>query len=198
MSRLGKSALGFIAIGLVLYAGLYFAAEQMQFRTGRSNPFFKIAVADTPDFDWVILGASHAMPLDFADTNKLLEQGTGLRILNLASPGTGPLYNRFVFEHFLRHHRTRHVLYVLDSFGFYSRTWNEDRFADPKLVQRTPFEPTIAFRLWGYVRGEGVDGRALLDYVSGFSKINNHARFETDIWEGEKQFDQVYRPSATA
>jgi len=38
----------------------------------------------------------------------------------------------------------------------------------------------------------------LLDYVSGFSKINNRERFEIDIWEGEKQFDRIYRPSTTA
>ena len=44
---------------------------------------------------------------------------------------------------------------------------------------------------------EGVDPRAVLDYVSGFSKINNRERFERDVWEGEAQFDRVYRPSAS-
>jgi DNA invertase Pin-like site-specific DNA recombinase len=49
-----------------------------------------------------------------------------------------------------------------------------------------------------YSRNNGVDPRAVLDYVSGFSKINNRERFERDVWEGEKQFDRVYRTSATA
>jgi hypothetical protein len=121
-----------------------------------------------------------------------------LRILNLATPGTGPLYNRFVLEHFLRTHRARNVLYAVDAFAFYSRTWNEERFADPKLLRRTPLDPEIAGRLWDYALHDGVDLRAVLDYVTGFSKINNRERFERDIWEGEKQFDRVYRPSAAA
>ena len=167
-------------------------------RTGHSNPFFKIATAEAHDYDWVILGASHAMPLDFADFNAQMQRETGLRILNLAAPGTGPLYNRFVLEHFLRAHRTRNLLYVVDSFAFYSRTWNEDRFADAKLSGARRSSRRIARLLWDYVRHDGVDPRALLDYLSGFSKINNRERFQRDVWEGEAQFDRVYRSSATA
>jgi hypothetical protein len=198
MKRLVKSALLFVAIGLAIYAGVYYAAERLMLHTGRSNPFFKIAIEQESSVDWVILGASHAMPLDFADFNAHMQGETGLRILNLAAPGTGPLYNRFVLEHFLRAHRTKNVLYVVDSFAFYSRSWNEERFADAKLLRRTPFEPAIARRLWDYARDEGVDARAVLDYVTGFSKINNRERFERDIWEGEAQFDRVYPPSASA
>ena len=198
MQRLVKSALLFVAIGLVLYAGVYYAAERLMLHTGRSNPFFKIATAQETTLDWVILGASHAMPLDFADFNAQMQRETGLRILNLAAPGTGPLYNRFVLEHFLRAHRTKNVLYVVDSFAFYSRSWNEERFADPKLLRRTPLEPAIAARLWVYARDAGVDPRAVLDYVTGFSKINNRERFERDVWEGEAQFERVYRPSVSA
>ena len=198
MKRLAKTALVFIAIGLALYAGVYYAAERIMQHTGRSNPFFKIGTAQEREFDWVILGASHAMPLDFANFNAQMQAETGLRILNLAAPGTGPLYNRFVLEHFLRTHRTRNVLYVADAFAFYSRTWNEERFADAKLLRRTPLDPAIAVRLWDYASHEGVSPRAALDYVAGFSKINNRERFERDIWEGETQFDRVYRPSASA
>jgi hypothetical protein len=198
MQRLGKAALLFIAIGLAIYAGAYYAAERLMLHTGRSNPFFKIATAQDNTLDWVILGASHAMPLDFADFNAQMERETRLRILNLAAPGAGPLYNRFVLEHFLRAHRARNLLYVVDAFAFHSRTWNEERFADAKLLRRTPFELAIAARLWNYARQEGVDPRAVLDYVSGFSKINNRERFQRDVWEGEAQFERVYRPSAAA
>ena len=198
MKTLAKSALLFIAIGLALYGGVYYAAERLMLSTGRSNAFFKIAETEPREVDWLILGASHAMPLDFADFNAGMERETGLTIVNLAAPGAGPLYNRFVLEHFLREHRARNLLYVLDSFAFYSRTWNEDRFADAKLLRRTPFEPAIAWRLWDYSRREGVDGVAVLDYLSGFSKINNRERFEPDVWEGEAQFERVYRPATTA
>ena len=198
MKSLGKSALAFIAIGLALYAGVYYAAERLMYSTAHSNPFFKIATAQDSSADWVILGASHAMPLDFADFNAHMERETRLKILNLAAPGAGPLYNRFVLEHFLREHRARNLLYVVDSFAFYSRTWNEERFADAKLLRRTPFEPAIARRLCDYARHEGVGARAVLDYVSGFSKINNRERLQRDVWEGEAQFERAYRPSVSA
>jgi hypothetical protein len=198
MKQFGKSALLFVAIGLLIYAGLSFAIERLLLRNGHSNPFFKIATAEANDYDWVILGASHAMPLDFGDFNALMQRETGLRILNLAAQGTGPLYNRFVFEYFLRAHRTRNLLYVVDSFAFTSRAWNEDRFADAKLIRGTPFALALARLMGNYVRRDGVDPRALLDYLSGFSKINNRDRFRRDAWEGEAQFDRVYRSSATA
>lgn len=196
--RLVRSALAFVACGLLLYAALYYAAEQLVRSTGHSNAFFKIATLEQPAVDWVILGTSHAMPLDFDGFNALMERETGLKIVNLAAPGAGPLYNRFVLEHFLRDHRTRNLLFVADSFAFYSRTWNEDRLADPKLLARTPRDPAVAARLLQYVRHEGVDPRAVLDYATGFTKINNRDRFKTDKWEGEAQFERVARPSASA
>jgi len=198
MTRQGRSAITFIAIGLLIYAGIYLAAERLMYRNGHSNPLFKIANSEVKAFDWVILGASHAMPLDFAGFNGLMQDETGLKIVNLASPGTGPLYNRFVLEAFLRDHTTKQVLYIADSFAFCSRTWNEDRFGDAKLLRATPFVPATAALLLQYSRNEGVDPRALADYITGFSKINNRDRFQKDVWEGELQFDRVYRQSATA
>jgi hypothetical protein len=198
MTRQGRSAIAFIGIGLLIYAGVYFAAERLMHRNGHSNPFFKIATADVKAFDWVILGASHAMPLDFADFNGVMQGETGLKIINLASPGTGPLYNRFVLEAFLRDHTAKNLLYVADSFAFYARTWNEDRFGDAKLLRATPFDLGTAWLLLQYSRYGGVDPRAFADYMAGFSKVNNRERCQKDIWEGELQFDRVYRPSATA
>jgi len=195
---LKKAAVLFVGIGLLLYAGVYYAAERLLYRTGDANPFFKVATAIHGSYDWVILGASHAMPLDFADFNAHIERETERQILNLASPGTGPLYNRFVLEHFLSRHRTANVLYVVDSFAFYAPTWNEDRFADAKLLRRTPFEPGLALRFLDYAMNEGVEAAPVLDYITGFSKINNRKRFERDIWEGEKRFERTYRPSASA
>ncbi|MDW7712005.1 MAG: hypothetical protein SCH98_16185 [Deferrisomatales bacterium] len=198
MRALGKAAVLFTAIGVLLYGGLYWTAERLVYRTGRTNPFFKMATTEDRSLDWVILGASHAMPLDFDDFNAHMEAATDLRILNLAAPGTGPLYTRFVLEHFLRGRRTGNVLYVLNSFAFSSRAWNEDRFADAGLLRRTPFEPSLARHLLEYSRRHGVSALAVLDYVTGFSKINNRGRFQPDIWEGEKQFDRTHRPSAVS
>jgi hypothetical protein len=198
MKSLAKSAAAFVAIGLLLYAGVYYAAERLVYRTGDSNPFFKIAVLDAAAVDWVILGASHAMPLDFADFNSVMEKATGKRILNLAAPGAGPLYNQAVFEQFQAKHRTGNLLYVADSFAFYGREWNEDRFADAKLLSRTPFSLDLARRFFDYALRGDAGALAFFDYATGFSKINNRERFQKDVWEGEAQFDRAYRPSATA
>ena len=193
-----RSAIAFVAIGLALYAAVAYGAERLMYRHGHSNPLFKIETSRGQRFDWVILGASHAMVLDFSDFNARMEQRTGLHILNLASIGTGPVFNRFVLEHFLQRAKARNVLYVLDSFTFYSRTWNEDRFTDAKLQRGTPSDPDILRLLWRYSRRSGVDIRAVLDYATMFSKINNRDRFQQDMWEGEPQFDRVYRSSASA
>ncbi|WP_159589688.1 SGNH/GDSL hydrolase family protein [Chelativorans xinjiangense] len=195
--RTGTAA-GFIVLGLALYALLFAAAEWLVYRNGQMNPIFKIETAERQEFDWVILGASHAMPLDFDDFNDDMERRTGKAILNLAGPGTGPLYNRFALEHFLYKHRALNVLYVADSFAFRSPMWNEERLSDAKLLARTPFSPIIAGSLVGYVMHEGVDPLALLDYLTGFSKINNRRRFSQDVWEGEASFDRAFKPSATA
>ena len=167
--------------------------------TGRSNPFFKIATVQDRSVDWVILGASHAMPLDFDDFNAYMQRETGLRILNLASPGTGPLYNRFVLEHFLRARRAKNILYVVDSFAFYSRSWNEERFADAKLLGRTPFEPATAAQLWDYARHRRRGSACGCSTMSpAFPKSTTGIASRRDVWEGEAQFERVYRPSVSA
>ncbi|MDP3895285.1 MAG: hypothetical protein Q8Q62_01275 [Mesorhizobium sp.] len=188
----------FVVIGLLLYALLFAGSEWLVRRNGHMNPIHKIETAQSVDYDWVILGASHAMPLDFDGFNEVMQAATGLRILNLAGPGTGPLYNRFVLEHFFRSHRASHILYVADAFAFRSPQWNEERLSDPKLLAKTPFSAAVAASLARYVLQKGVDPRALLDYATGFSKINNRDRFRPDVWEGEATFDRVFKPSATA
>jgi hypothetical protein len=198
MKSLGKKALAFAVIGLLLYGAADYAAERLLYRTGDTNPFFKIETAKERSYDWAILGASHAMPLDFADFNAFMERESGLRIINLAVPGAGPLYMRFVFETFLERLQARNLLYIADSFAFYSRAWNEERFADAGLLRRTPFDWSVALRLAGYVRSADASPTALLDYLAGFSKLNNRERFQPDVWEGAAQFEKAYRPSAAA
>lgn len=187
----------FLAIGAVLYAALLAAAEVHVRRTGDGNPIHRIVTSGRDGHDWIVLGASHAMPLDFQDFGTRVENETGMRVLNLAAPGTGPLYHRFVAQRYFAGKAAEGVLIVVDSFGFYDERWNEGRFGDRDLLARTPLEAATLRLFAGYLV-EGVDPRALLDYAAGFSKINNHDRFEPDIWEGETRFDRVVRPSDTA
>lgn len=188
-----KKSCWFVAVGLILYTLLFYGAENLVYRYGHSNPFYKIATTERASFDYAILGASHAMPFDFSDVNSYMEERTGTNIINLATPGGGIVYNRFVLDHFLQRNTTKNVLYIIDSFAFYSIQWNEGRFDDIKILRRTPFDPALARLLLAYTRREGVSFRVFLDYVTGFSKINNHDRFEIDMWEGEKKFDRKYR-----
>ncbi len=193
--RLSRVAI-FVTVGLVLYALLFAAAEVLVRRTGNGNPVYRIITAE-PVHDWIVLGASHAMPLDFQDFGDRIEAETGRSVLNLAAPGTGPLYHRFVAERYFADHTAGGVLLVVDSFGFYSEQWNEQRFGDRDLLSRTPFDPTT-LRLFLDYMSEGVDPRAVLDYATGFSKINNHERFEPDKWEAEDRFTRAARPSDLA
>jgi hypothetical protein len=192
------TAVRFVAIGLLMYAILFAGSEWLVRKNGHLNPLFKIEAAQSEEFDWVIIGASHAMPLDFGGFNQMMERATGLTIMNLAGPGTGPLYNRLVIEHFLGSHRTNHILYVADGFAFRSPMWNEDRLSDTKLLGRTPFSVEFAIGLARFCLQESVDPRAVLDYVTGFSKINNRDRFSIDVWEGEGTFDRAFKQSVSA
>jgi len=195
--RLARAALGFVALGIVLYLALYAAAERLLRERADANPFHRVAVAER-QVDWVILGSSHAMPLGFGGFESQMERDTGLEILNLGTQGAGPLYNRLVLEHLLRAHDVRNVLYVADGFAFQSRTWNEERVAEPKLLARTPWDPALARALARAVLHDGVSWRGWLDYASGFSKINNRERFAPDRWEAATQFERAWRPSASA
>lgn len=192
------TAILFSGIGILLYSLVFFLTERLVYKTGDSNPFFKIAASENAAYNWVVFGASHAMPLGFDDFNEKMENDTGLAILNLATPGAGPLYNLFVFEHFLRTHRTRNILFVVDSFGFTSRQWNEERIADPGLLSRTPLKLSMISELFRYCVENDVTPLAFLDYVTGFSKLNNRDRFKPDVWEGEAKFGRVFRLSGAA
>jgi hypothetical protein len=197
MKTYWQNAAWFVAIGVLLYGALYAGAERLVYLYGDSNPIFKIRTAPRKTYDYVILGASHAMPLDFGTMNGYLEQRTGTSVLNLATPGNGILYNRYVLDCFLERKQARNVLYVLDSFAFYSRQWNEDRFNDVKLWRATPLDRSAVSHLAAMTWNEGVRFSVLADYLSGFSKINSEVRFQVDQWEGEQQFDRKYRFSPT-
>jgi len=182
----------FVLIGLALYAAAYFASEQFVFKYGRANPFFKIRMAKQSIYDYVILGASHPMPFDYKDMNSRLEEIMGAKVINLATAGNGILPNRFIFEYFLSQHEARNLLYFIDSFAFYSKAWNEERFKDVQLFQRAPLDLTLAKMLFSYTFQEGISYSISVDYISGFSKINNRNRFKPDIQEDESRFDRKY------
>lgn len=193
-----RTILQFLTIGLGLYLALWALSEAIVYRSGHDNPFFKIATADRTHYDWLILGASHAMPLAFDDVETRLESSAGVSIINLALQGVGPLYNDVVLERFVRDHSASGLVYVVDSFAFRSAQWNADRLADADLLARTPFDLGVARRLLAESGSGDLPLQAPLAYVTGFPKINNPDRFSLDLWDSVTLFDRRYRPSSTA
>lgn len=187
---LGRAVL-FAAVGVALYGGVYAAAERLVHRYAHRNRFFVVRSAPPSHFDGLVLGASHAAALDYQDMTSRLEQMTGARIMNLAVVGGGITINRVLLEYFLTRHTTSTVVYVIDSFAFYSREWNEDRARDSRLYERAPLDLALA----GILARHPATRMVALDYVSGFSKINNANRFAPDLFPDETtRFERAYRP----
>ncbi len=188
--RFLRHAASFVVIALMLYAGLYAASEWLVCRHADRNRFFMIKTAPHARYDAVILGASHAAVFGYRDMNIRLEAMTSSKIINLAVVGGGVAVNRLLLEYFLARHDTTTVVYVLDSFAFYSPEWNENRFEDARLFARAPFDPVLARLLLESSASLSV----VLDYIAGFSKINNNDRFAPDTPADEgPRFDRAYR-----
>lgn len=180
----------FLLIGLALYAALYLWAESVVRSEGERNRFFMVASTPPTQFDTVILGASHAMPLGYKDFNAQLEAASGGKVMNLSIEGAGIMPNRLVLDYFFTRHETRQVVLFVDSFAFYSPQWNEDRL-DDALFARAPFDPALLETLWRYPWAQHL----ALPYASGFTKINNEQRFDSDRSEAElTKFEKTYRP----
>jgi len=189
--RVARNWTAFLLIGLVLYGLLYLASEQLVYRYGHRNRFYMVSTAKSARYDYVILGASHAAVFDYDDMNSRLEKIAGGTVMNLSVVGGGITVNQLLLDYFLVHHHASTVLYVADSFAFYSRQWNEDRLNDTRLFLRAPFDPALARLLLAkpFSRSAG------LSYLAGFAKINNPDRFEPDVSEDEaSRFSKTYRP----
>jgi hypothetical protein len=181
----------FAIIGFSVYLGIYVFAEQSMYAHTVRNRFFAVKTAPLARYDTVILGASHAAVFDYEDMNARLEELTNSHILNLSNVGAGVTPNRLMLDYALSKHEVTSVLYVVDSFIFYSPQWNEQRFNDTHLFDRAPFDPGLATLL----AANPATRSELLDYVSGFSKINNQDRFKNDISDDEAlRFNSTYRP----
>jgi hypothetical protein len=188
-----RQALIFTLIGLGLYLCLYGASEMLVYKHALRNRFFAVHTAPLRSYDDVILGASHAAVFDYEDMTSQLEGLTGRKILNLSEVGAGPAINRLMLDYFLAGHDTAHVLYVADSFAFYSADWNEKRLEDARLFYRAPF----SFRLVWELATHGAPLPVILSYATGFTKINNPGRCAPDITDEEAtRFTKTYKPVA--
>ncbi len=191
--RGGRLWMPVLVIGLLIYGAIYAFAEITVLETSKRNRLFMINTAPLAEYDYIVLGASHAMPFDFEDMNRRLEDLTESSIMNLSIEGAGPVPARFFTDYFLAEHSTKNVLYIIDSFAFYSEQWNEVRIDDPELLARAPFDWALLRTLWQYPSTRGL----ILGYLTGFYKINNHERFAPDLSDSEQsKFTRTYRTNA--
>ncbi|WP_140849147.1 SGNH/GDSL hydrolase family protein [Paracoccus sp. FO-3] len=191
-----RRILAFLAFGAIIYSALFLWSDATLRQHGRQNPFLRIATAPER-VDWIILGASHALPLGFADMPEVLRDRTGQGTLTLAVTGGGPFLMRVIAERWFADHQTRGVLIVLDSFAFADRRWNEDRLADSDVLPKIPADRVTVATLWAAVP-RGLAWQTWVAYVSGFARINDRTRFAPDSWEAEAKFDTAPRPNAAA
>jgi hypothetical protein len=189
--RFVKTAVVFALIGLVLYAAVYAWSERLVYRHAQTNRFFLIKTAPKTHYDYLILGASHAAALGYQDMTARLEEMTGASIINLSVVGGGVRVSRLMLDYFLTSHQAATLVYVVDSFAFYSKQWNEERLQDTRLFLRAPFDPPLASLLLGDSATRGM----AFDYLTGFSKVNNRDRFAVDVTPEEStRFNRAYRP----
>lgn len=191
-----RRILAFLSVGALLYAALFLWSDATLRQHGRQNPFLRIASAPER-VDWIILGASHALPLGFADMPEVLRDRTGQGTLTLAVTGGGPFLMRVIAERWFADHQARGVLIVLDSFAFADRRWNEDRLADSDVLPKIPADRATVATLWAAVP-RGLAWQTWVAYASGFARINDRTRFAPDSWEAEAKFDTSPRPNAAA
>ncbi|WP_051202771.1 hypothetical protein [Sediminimonas qiaohouensis] len=188
----------FVALFVLLYAGAAGIAEVTIGRSGQETAFQKLLAMRGTQVDWLVLGASHALPLAFGEIPKRLEADTGQSMAVLAEVGAGPLYNGFVFRQAKRDIAPRHLLYVVDSFAFTSPRWNEERITDRKLLRKTPLRPSTAAIMADLTIRRGIKPAALADYLTAFSKLNPPDRFPQEGWRGAEDFDNQVRLSRHA
>lgn len=193
-----RNIAGFLLLFFALYLTVAAIAEIRVARAEQETPFQKLLAQQGQRFDWVVLGASHALPLAFGDIPGRLKDDTGQSMTVLAQVGAGPLYNDFVFRQALQDIAPRRLLYVVDSFAFTSPVWNEDRIVDRKLLRKTPLRLSTMRSMARTVVRHGVDPAGLADYLTGFSKLNPPDRFPRAGWRGPADFDRTARLSRHA
>lgn len=187
----------FLAGAALIYAGLYVWSDRLVRTYGDRNPFYRIETAPQR-VDWLVLGASHAMPLGFADMPAQIEDETGERLLVLGVTGGGPFVQRLVAERYFADHSAGDVLVIVDAFAFADPRWNAERMGDSDMMPKIPADPTT-LAVMARAVPRGLDWRAVLDYATGFSRISDQQRFSRDVWEAEEKFDSApRRPSDAA
>ena len=193
-----RLVLGFLAVFATLYIVVASVAEVLVGRAGTDTAFPKVLALQGEQVDWVVLGASHALPLEYGNVPARLKTEHGQSMAVLAEVGAGPLYNKFVFQQALQDIAPRRLLYVVDAFAFANESWNEARISDRKLLRKTPLRFSTIRNMAGLTLRYDIRPSTLADYLTGFSKLNHPDRFSQESWQGAADFDRKVRLSKHA
>lgn len=186
----------FLAVFALIYLGLFLWSDRVLETRSDRNPFFRILQADQHQ-DWIVLGASHALPLGFEGMPTMIREVTETDTLTLAVAGGGPAVSRLVAERYFADHKADGVLVVLDTFAFLDPRWNEARLADADLLPKIPVD-LQTLPIFARAIPRGIPAGTVLAYATGFARINDRTRFEPDRWDAEAKFDTAPRPSDAA
>src|SRR5690606_41567808 len=84
---LPAGVLAFLAVFAALYLAAAAVAEFRVGRAGKDSAMQRLLAAQGAEADWLVLGASHALPLDYGDVPARLRGETGLQLHMLDDGG---------------------------------------------------------------------------------------------------------------
>ncbi len=162
-----------LKIGMFLVLNLVVAVAAL-FMVHKLEPSYKkynwtteatfSAIPGNQNFDFVLMGTSHAREFSRSGNHRVIETATGKTFFNLSkgSGHGGLLPNLSAWKYFTkRGNMTKHVIYFVDPWVFFSTKWNEENYF-------LEDEPIKAELFWLTVRS-GYSPGVLLNYFK--SKI---------------------------
>ena len=118
------------------------------------------AIPGNQNFDFVLMGTSHAREFSRSGNHKMIETASGKTFFNLSkgSGHGGLLPNLSAWKYFTkRGNWTKHVIYFVDPWVFFSTKWNEENYF-------LEDEPLKADLFWLAIKS-GYSAEVLINYV---------------------------------
>ncbi len=128
----------FLFIGLIIVKIIEPKLERTNWTTEASFS----AIQENRNYDFVIMGTSHAREFSRSGNHQLVSKMTKHLFFNLSKGfGHGGLMpNLMAWKHFtLRGNHTKRVIYFVDPWVFFSKKWNEENYC----LEDEPFSPSV-------------------------------------------------------